>query len=516
MEARMRKTKKELAVIKVREILRLKEQGLSNRQIAVSCRVSASTVWEYLTAAEERGVRLSDYGSKSDTELLEALGKPRVDDGRRKTEPDYQRLHTELRRKGVTLQLLWEEYRHEQVDGYGYSRFCELYEQWCDMHELRMPQQHKAGERLFVDYAGDTIPIVDKETGLILFDAQIFVATLGASNYTYVEASRSQDLPSWLMSHVRAFEFFGGVPELLVPDNLRSAVSDASFYEPTINRAYQELAEHYGCAVLPARVRKPRDKAKVENAVQNTARRLLAPLRDRTFTSLEELNVALKDLGTQWLNRLMKGYGKSRHELFELTDKPALRPLPQHRYVYATWKKARVGIDYHVQFERCFYSVPYTFAGHEVLVRASEKTVEILIDGKQVALHARLFTPHAYSTIPEHMPPKHYSLAKWTPEKLVSWAASVGPHTKSAIERLFASKHNPHQGTRPALGILSLSQTFSNKELEDACAYVNAVGVPSYRRIEAAIKAKKKPELQPSQDVLALRHSNVRGAGYYH
>lgn len=295
----MAKTKKELAMIKVREILRLKEHGLSNRQIAMSCRVSASTVWEYAAASKARGVRLGDYEGKSDSELLEALGKPRSDEERRKTEPDYQRLHTELRRKGVTLQLLWEEYRREHCEGYGYSRFCELYEQWCDTHELRMPQQHKAGERLFVDYAGDTVPIVDKETGLIVFDAQIFVATFGASNYTYVEASKSQDLPSWLMSHVRAFEFFGGVPELLVPDNLKSGVKDAFYYEPTINRAYHELAEHYGCAVLPARVKKPRDKAKVENAVQNTARRLLAPLRDETFFSLEQLNAALKELRSQ-------------------------------------------------------------------------------------------------------------------------------------------------------------------------------------------------------------------------
>lgn len=212
----------------------------------------------------------------------------------------------------------------------------------------------------------------------------------------------------------------------------------------------------------------------------------------------------------------MKGYGKSREELFHLTDKPALRPLPEHRYAYATWKKVRVGFDYHVQFERCFYSVPYTFAHQEAFARVSEKTVEVLIDGKQVALHARLFAPGSYSTVLEHMPPKHYAHAKWTPERLISWATSIGPHTQAAIERLFASKSHPQQGVRPALGILSFSKTFSTDELEHACAHVNAVGIPSYRRIEAALKAKNKTELQPSQDVLALHHSNVRGGGYYH
>lgn len=234
---------------------------------------------------------------RGDSELLAALGKSRAEEDRRKTAPDYRRLHTELRRKGVTLQLLWTEYRLEHPeDGYSYSQFCELYEAWCKQQEIRMPPQHKAGEKLFVDYAGDTIPIIDRSTGLVPFDAQIFVASLGANNCTYVEASRDQGLMSWLMSHVRAFEFFGGAPEILIPDNLKSGVKDAWFYEPEINRSYQELAEHYGCAVIPARVKKPRDKAKVENAVLNMARRILAPLRDRDFGSLEELNQAIKEL----------------------------------------------------------------------------------------------------------------------------------------------------------------------------------------------------------------------------
>lgn len=511
-----RRTRKELAVIKVREILRLKEQGLSNRSIAISCRVSASTVWEYAKAAAERGIRLADYEESSDSELLAALGKPGISEERRKTEPDYRRLHLELRRKGVTLQLLWEEYRQECPEGYGYSRFCELYDHWCDTHDVRMPQQHKAGEKLFVDYAGDTVAIFDRISGLVLFDAQIFVATFGASNYTYVEATRSQDLPSWLMSHVRAFEFFGGIPELLVPDNLKSGVNNAWFYEPEINRAYRELSEHYGCAVLPARVQKPRDKAKVENAVQNTARRILAPLRDRKFFSLEELNTAISEVLTKWLNREMKGYGKSRLELFQLTDKPALKPLPKYPYAYAAWKQVRVNIDYHVEFERAFYSVPYTLVGQTAFVRAAEKTLEILVDGKQVALHPRLRTPHAYSTIPEHMPANHRFRAEWTPERLLSWAAKVGPHTHSCIEKIFASKQHVEQGFRAALGILRLSKNFSNDKLEAACAYVNEVGIPSCRRVHAIINAKTQPELKPSQEVLALRHSNLRGGGYYH
>jgi len=513
----MGRTRKELSVIKVREILRLKEQGLSNRQTASSCRISSSTVWEYATAAKERGIRLQDYVDRSDAELLAALGKPRSDEERRKTEPDYRRLHTELRRKGVTLLLLWTEYRQEHPeDGYGYSRFCELYEAWCEHQEIRMPQQHKAGERLFVDYAGDSIPIIDRSTGLVLFDAQIFVATLGASNYTYVEASRDQGLSSWLMSHVRAFEFFGGAPEILVPDNLKSGVKDAWFYEPEINRSYQELAEHYGCAVLPARVRKPRDKAKVENAVQNTARRILAPLRDRDFGSLDELNQAIKELLNLWLHRQMKGYGKSRQELFVTLDKPALKPLPQNPYVFSSWKKVRVNIDYHVAFERCFYSVPHTFLHQEAFVKATEKTVEILVGGNSVALHPRLFVPGQYSTISEHMPPKHRFRAEWTPERLINWGAKVGPHTQTTIKRVLASKRHPEQGFRASLGIMRFASSFSPQELEVACAHVNSVGIPSCRRVHAALVAKRLNHNQSSNDELTLRHSNVRGGDFYH
>lgn len=280
--------------------MRLYEQGLSNRQIATSCRVSPSTVWEYVRAATEREVRLSDFGDRGDEELLQALGRHRQARERHKTEPDYRRLHQELSRKGVTLQLLWEEYREETPEGYGYSRFRELYEEWLDSQELSMPQQHKAGEKAFVDYAGQTVPIVDRDTGEIR-EAVIFVATLGASNYTYVEAAPAQDLPSWLGAHVRTFEFFGGVPEIVVPDNLKSGVKDPFFYEPEINRAYQELAEHYGTAIIPARVRKPKDKSKVENAVQRVSQRLLAPLRHQTFFSVGELNGALRAVRDQWL-----------------------------------------------------------------------------------------------------------------------------------------------------------------------------------------------------------------------
>ena len=418
----MRRTKKELSVIKVKEILRLKEQGLSNRQIADSCRVSPATVWAYVKAAKERGVKFGDYLNKSDSELLAALGKPRSEvSDRQKAEPDYARIKIESARRGVTLKLLWEEYYQEHPDGYGYSRFCELNNFWCEQQEVRMPQEHKAGEKLFVDYSGDTIPIIDRTTGLVLFDAQIFVATFGASNYTYVEASQDQKLSSWLMSHVRAFEFFGGVPEALVPDNLKSGVKDPLYYEPEINRSYLELAEHYGCAVLPARIRKPRDKAKVENGVQNTGRRILAPLRDREFGSLSELNQAIRELLEVWLNRQMKGYGKSRKELFALVDQPALKALPVNPYVFSSWKKVRVNINYHVEFDLCFYSVPSQLTRRVAFVKATEKSLEILVDGTSVALHQRVSTPGQYSTVQEHMPAKHRFRSECTPESLMEW-----------------------------------------------------------------------------------------------
>lgn len=510
--------KRELAVIKVREILRLKELGLSNRQVADSNRVSPATVHDYWQAAIARGVRLSEFADRTDQELLEALGKRSVAKERLKNEPDYRRLQQELSRKGVTLQLLWEEYHQQYPDGYRYSRFCELYDEWLDAQELSMPQRHKAGEKLFVDYAGQTVPIYDRTTNTVQFEAALFVATLGASSYTYVEATSSQSLASWLASHVRAFAFFGGVTEVVVPDNLKQGVKDPLFYEPEINRAYQQFASHYNLAVIPARVRKPKDKAKVENAVLNVSRRILAPLRDRRFYSLDELNQELVKVRTEWLARPMAKYGKSRKEMFELLDKPALKPLPALPFEFASVKKVLINIDYHAQFENAYYSVPHQFVHAEAFVRATENVIEIYVDNKLIARHARQTCPGMYSTVTEHMPPKHRLSVDWTPERFLSWSAKVGPNTHAAISRILSAKQHPEQGFRAALGIMRLSQKYTAEQMEAACGHATEVGHPSYRRINALLQAgaKNNTSNQRRQQDLTLRHSNVRGGDYYH
>ena len=350
-----------LSMRKIEEILRLKyEAGLTHRAIAQSCSVSPSTVSEYVTHAKAAGLSWP-LPEELNAEQLEELLFPQRGSasGRNIPQPDWAEVHKELRRKGVTLSLLWVEYRQEQPDGYGYSQFCHHYRQWAKQLKPMMRQKHKAGEKLFVDYAGQTMPVVDPQTGEIR-QAQIFVATLGASNYTYTEAHWSQDLTNWIGAHVRALAFLGGVPEVLVPDNLKAGVKSPHLYEPDLNPTYLDFARHYGVAVVPARVRKPKDKSKVEVGVQVVERWVLAPLRDRTFFSLAELNQAMWELLAELNDRPMRHLGQSRRELFESLDKPALAPLPVQPYEFARWKKARVHIDYHVSFEKHYYSVPYT------------------------------------------------------------------------------------------------------------------------------------------------------------
>jgi transposase len=376
---------------KIEEILRLKyEARLSHRAIAQSCSVSPSTVSEYITHAKAAGLSWPLPEEINNEKLNELLFPQRGSaSGHNIPQPDWAEVHKELRRKSVTLSLLWVEYRQEHPGGYGYSQFCYHYRMWAKQLKPMMRQKHKAGEKLFVDYAGQMVPVVDPQTGEIR-QAQIFVATLGASNYTYSEAHWSQDLPNWIGAHVRTLAFLGGVPEVLVPDNLKAGVKSPHLYEPDLNPTYLDFAQHYGVAVVPARVRKPKDKSKVEVGVQVVERWILAPLRDRTFFSLAELNQAMWELLVELLRdrtffslaelnqamwellvelneRPMRHLGQSRLQLFESLDKPALAPLPAQPYEFARWKKARVHIDYHVSFEKHYYSVPYNLIGKGAL-----------------------------------------------------------------------------------------------------------------------------------------------------
>jgi len=503
---------------KIEEVLRLRwERGLSQRQIASSCHIGVGTVCDYLGRAKAAGIQWPLPEGLGEAELNDRLFplSGAVDPDQRPV-PVWAETERELKRKGVTLQLLWEEYRTAHPNGYAYSRFCDLYQEWRSVSDPRMVQIHKAGEKLFVDYAGLTMSVVDRTTGESR-TAQVFVATLGASSYTYAEATWTQTLSDWIASHVRAFAFFGGVPEIVVPDNLKSGVRSACFYEPDLNPTYVELARHYGVAIIPARVRKPRDKAKVENGVQQVERRALAPLRDRTFFSLVDLNEAI-EIGVEALNnRPAPGLPACRSELFASLDKPALRPLPEQPYELALWKKARVHIDYHVSVDDHRYSVPYQYIQQEVEVRLTALTVEVFHRQERIASHMRSCRKHACTTLPEHMAPAHRQWSEWTPERFVAWARKMGPATGAGIEQLLASFAHPEQGFRSCLGIIRLGSQYGTDRLEAACRRAVAAQTVSYKSIQAILAKNldQAPLPEPDPETEPLQHANVRGAAYY-
>ena len=410
---------------RIKEVLRLHyESGLGLRQISRALSVSPGTVSEYLRRAEQSGTSWPLPAGLSDTQLEQRLFPPVVmmPSGERSL-PDWVSLNKELKRKGVTLFLLWQEYKAVYPDGYQYSWFCELYRAWSSKLDVSMRQTHKAGEKLFVDYAGQTLPITNPKTGEIN-EAQVFVATLGASSYTFAEATWTQTLPDWIGSHTRAFAFFGGVSEIVVPDNLKSGITTPCKYEPGVNRTYMEMASHYGTVVIPARVRKPKDKAKVESAVLIVERWILASLRNRTFFSLGEANAAIAELLTQYNDRPFQQLPGSRREMFETLERSTLKPLPTESYKYGEWKTVTVNIDYHVEADGHYYSVPYQLLKRSLEIRITTHTVECFFKGKRVASHRRSYNKGKHTTITGHMPKAHQKYAEWTPERLVKWAAS--------------------------------------------------------------------------------------------
>lgn len=502
---------------KIREILRLKwDTGLSARQIAQSLSVSHSTVLDMLHRFEQSGLSwpLPDI----DDATLEATLYPgNLETDRKRPEPDMPYIHQELRRKGVTLQLLWDEYKRQYPDGLQYSQFCEHYRQWAGKLDVVLRQTHRAGERMDVDFAGQTVPVVDRKTGEVR-QAQIFVAVLTASNYTYAEATWSQDRHSWIMAHCRALEFFAGVPETIVSDNLRAGVTRPCRYEPDLNPAYQEMASYYGTVVLPARPRQPRDKGKVENAVQVVERWILAALRNRTFFSLYELNQTIYEQLERLNNRPFQKLEGSRRSLYETLERPALKPLPALRYEFAEWRKAKVNIDYHVEVDHNFYSVPYQLAHQQVDVRFTATTVEILRAGKRVASHPRSSGKGHYVTQDQHRPASHQKHLEWTPSRLIDWAGTVGPETARLVTRLFETKPHPEQGYRSCLGIMRLGKTYGHERLEAASARALKVGTCSYQSVKSILqrnldRAAVEPQL--IAEVSLPIHDNLRGPGYY-
>ena len=510
-------TQERLSMRKIAEVLRLKWAcGLTNREIARGCSISHSTVSEYIKRAEAAGIKWPIPETLNEDGLYRLLFPEKVQaaDLAVKPLPDWEKVRKELKKRNVTLHLLWEEYREIYPNGYSYSQYCELYHGYVQKLDPPMRQNHKAGEKLFVDYAGDTIPIVDPETGEVR-QASIFVAVLGASSYTYAEAQVSQEMPHWIGGHVRTFAFIGGVTQIIVPDNLKQGVKSPCWYDPDLNQTYQWMAEHYGVAVIPARVRKPRDKAKVEVGVQVVERGIIARLRNRTFFSLAEVNRAISPSLEELNHRKMEHLEKSRLELFEELDKPALRPLPDRPYEYATSKVARVNIDYHVAFEKHFYSVPFTLIHEEVRIRASERMVEIYHKSQRepVAVHPRSSVVGHYSTQTAHMPPKHQKAGEWTEERLLRWAGEIGPQTAQLIQSILSSRQHPEQAFRSCLGILRLSGQYVHFLMETACQEACETKTFNYRGVKAALELLQPVSTPPTASLPP--HENIRGNSYY-
>jgi transposase len=493
--------------------------NLGQDQIARSCSIGQSTVHRYLERAAAASLKWPLPDDFDDRRLNELLFPARPDQPpltpRRGL--NFAEVQRQLQaNRHVTLQLLWEEYREAHSEGYSYSRFCELYQRWHSNQNVTLRQDHRAGEKLFVDWAGPTVAIHDSKTGETA-PASLFVAVLGASNYTFAHAAMGQHLANWIDCHIRAFEFMGGTPKLIVPDNPRTGVDRACRYEPELNRTYDEMAAHYGAAIMPARPYKPRDKAKVENAVLLVERWILAALRHHRFSSLEQLNESIATLLERLNNRPFRKREGSRLSQFEAIDRPALQALPSERYITAEWKIVRASIDYHVEVEWHYYSVPYQLAGRQLEARFTSRTVEIFEGGKRVASHMRSFAPHLHTTIKEHMPKSHQAHLEWTPSRLIHWAETVGEATALVIDTVLKTKRHPEIGYRACLGIMRLGKTYSNERLEAASKRALELNACSYQSLKSILKRSldRQTALPLEPERPGARHENVRGALYF-
>lgn len=531
-------SQRELSMRHIREILRLRyELGRLQQEIARSCGISQPTVHRYLERAEAAGLSWPLPQDCDDGQLDELLSHavvrsdapepaahetatappPSREPARRRAPINFGEIHRELQtHKHLTLQLLWEEYLQSCPHGYRYSQFCELYRLWRRKLDVVLRQDHRAGEKMFVDWAGDTVPIYDRNTGAA-HPAYLFVAVLGASSYTFAHAAPSQQLPHWIACHIQALEFFAGVPQLIVPDNPKTAVTRACRYDPELNRTYLEFAEHYHVAVLPARPYKARDKAKVEVGVLVAERWLLAVLRHEKFFSLPDLNQALAPLLDRLNQRPFRKREGCRTSLYATLDRPALQPLPLERYVMAEFKTVRVNIDYHVEVDDHYYSVPYQFRGEEVEVRSTPTTVEILYHNHRVASHVRSSVAHHHTTVHEHMPKSHQAHLEWTPSRLIHWGESVGLATGQVIGTILQSKPHPEQGYRACLGILRLGKTYTPARLEAACQRALTAQACSYRSVKSILEQRldQQATLPAESDRTSPQHENLRGPTYY-
>jgi transposase len=504
---------------KAKEILRLKlHLKRSHRETVRSVGVGMGTVCLVLDRAAIAGLDWEIAKDLSEDEVEKLLygrvnSDPPVEPDR--PLPDFAVVHAERMKVGVTLELLHVEYRDNNPDGYGYTQFCHHYRIWLRKHKLTMRQEHRAGDKLFVDYSGKRPCLVDQATGELV-PVELFVAAMGASCYTYAEVTATQTVPDFVASHVHAFEFFGGVTAAVVPDQLKSAVTVACRYEPGLQRTYEDMAEHYGVAVIPARPRKPRDKAHVELAVQVAQRWIVARMRNEKFFTLAAMNQRIRELLRDLNARRMRRYGASRKELFERVDRPALRPLPEQRYTFATWSKGKLGSDYHVEVEGHLYSAPHTLVDAVLEVRATASTVEVFHRGERVASHVRSHERGTKTTDHDHMPLAHRKHLEWTPDRLAAWAAEVGPSTQELTETILRERPHPEQGYRSCLGILRLHKRYGTERLERACARAMKAGARSYRHVDSILrKGLDHLDVAPAPAPATIAHENIRGEAYY-
>jgi len=507
-----------LTMQKLREILRHKlELGRSHRQTSRALGISAGSVASAATRVKALGMDWAAVCVLDDEALETRLYGPSGARRDGRPMPDPVRLHLELRRTGVTLSLLHLEYLEQHPSGYRYTAFCELYREWRNCRSSTMRQVHIAGDKMFEDYSGKRPHIVDPTTGEVR-EVELFVAVLGASSYTFAEATLTQRLPDFIASNVRAFQFFGGIPAAVVPDQLKSAVTKACRYEPEIQRTFDEMATHFGTTIMPARPSKPRDKAKVEVAVQIVQRWVLARLRNQTFFSLGELNARISELCDELNNRTMRVYGKSRREMFDEFERAALRPLPLEPFEFAEWKKARLNVDYHAEFDGHYYSAPHTLHRQELWLRATAATLEVFHAGRRQWCHARSHARAKHTTVNEHMPVAHQKQAEWTPSRILGWAESIGPSTKMLAEAILKERRHPEQGYRSCLGIYRLAKRYGDERTDAACAKVLVAGGRSYRHVRSVLQHNldRAPALDIGPRGPSIVHENVRGRDYYH
>jgi len=501
-----------LDMLKAREILRLKHQvGLSLREIGKSCNCGKTTVSDILKRAENAGITWPI--EVSDKQLMSLLYPPIEKEGL-PPEPDMEYVFYEMKKKGVTLMLLWEEYKEKHPDGIMYTQFCERYKKFKKSNALTMHLEHKAGETMQVDWAGQTMSYMDPNTGEVK-SAYLFVAVLPASAYPFVYAYGDMKLPNWIDAHVKAFEYFGGVPKVTIPDNTKTSVITPDLVDPVLNKTYNEMARHYGTTLVPARANKPKDKAADENMVGNVSRRIIASLRNRQFFSLYEVNQAIKEELVKLINRPFQKMEGNRLTAFERIDKPSLQPLPALRYEYSDWKEAKIQFNYHVEYDGFFYSVHYTHVGQPCSVRATTQAIEIYLNSERIAVHPRNYnTFKRYTTLPEHMPEEHKAVTGWNNDRFLTWAEKIGPNTRELIRCILESREYPMQTYRSCMGIMRLAKSASKETMEKASREALDRRTYSYKYFSLILKQTAARVIENPPEKI-IKHDNVRGISAY-